>query len=136
MLSSREREFLTDVKAFREDYRRAGRSRILRITEECYVRGKLDAKYGSRYVTVLRNRIRRRVSTALGDLFDVATVDADDPIVGTLPLRPLLPDGFERTLIDVIKEHMKRSDFRTSLAVRSLATELQVIAEELDFKAE
>jgi hypothetical protein len=90
VLSQREREFLNDLKAFRDDYRLAGGRRVLGANEERFVRAKLDHKYGSRYVTVLRNRIRRRASKALDDLLEIAMVDADDPTAGTL-LRPLLP---------------------------------------------
>jgi len=67
MLSRRERAFLNDLATFRDDFRRADGVRGLRTTEEEYVRGRLDDIYGGRYVLVLRNRIRKRASTALDD---------------------------------------------------------------------
>jgi hypothetical protein len=131
MLSRREREFLNDLAAFRDDFRRAGGVRVLRTTEEAYVRGKLDDIYGSRYVLVLRNRIRKRASTALDDLLELATVDADDPTAGQSGPRSLLPDRFEYTLLEIIRAYLKRPDFRASRRVETLIKELQTSADEL-----
>jgi|GEM_PF-1652456 len=131
MLSRREREFLNDLVTFRDDFRRLGGVRGLRIAEEEYVRGKLDDIYGSRYVLVLRNRIRKRASTALDDLLELATVDADDPTAGRSGPRSLLPDRFEYRLLEIIGADRKRTDFRASRQVETLIEELQAGADEL-----
>ena len=131
MLSRREREFLNDLATFRDDFRCVGGVRGLRTTEEEYVRGKLDDRYGSRYVLVLRNRIRKRASTALDDLLELATVDADDPTAGRSGPRSLLPDRFECRLLEIIRAYRKRTDFRASRRVETLIEELQTSADEL-----
>jgi len=131
MLSRREREFLNNLATFRDDFRRSGGVRGLRITEEEYVRGKLDDVYGSRYVLVLRNRIRKRASIALDDLLDLVTIDADDPIAGRSVPRSLLPDRFEYRLLEIIRAYRKRTDFRASRQVETLIEELQTSADEL-----
>ncbi|HYA33512.1 MAG TPA: hypothetical protein VEG65_05905 [Candidatus Bathyarchaeia archaeon] len=131
MLSQREHEFLVDLTTFRDEFRRAGGTMALRETEEHYVRSKLDGKYGSRYVLVLRNRIRKRVCAALDDLRNVAAVYADDPTAERFWPRPLLPYGFEYALMEIIREVMKQSDFQPSREVVSLMKELQTTSEEL-----
>jgi hypothetical protein len=131
MLSRREREFLNDLVTFRDDFRRAGGVRGLRTTEEAYVRGKLDDIYGSRYVLVLRNRIRKRASTALDDLLELATVDADDPTAGRSGPRSLLPDRFEYRLLEIIQAYRKRTDLRASRRIETPIEELQASADEL-----
>jgi len=131
MLSRREREFLNDLVTFRDDFRSAGGVRGLRITEEEYVRGKLDDVYGSHYVLVLRNRIRKRASTALDDLLELATVDADDPTAGRCGPRSLVPDRFEYRLLEIIRAYRKRTDFRASRRIETLIEELQTSADEL-----
>jgi hypothetical protein len=132
MLSRREREFLNDLATFRDDFRRAGGVRGLRTTEEEYVRGKLDDAYGSRYVLVLRNRIRKRASTALDDLLDLATIDADDPTSGRSGPRSLLPERFEYNLIEIIRAYRKRTDFRALRRVETLIEQLQPSADEFE----
>jgi len=131
MLSRREREFLNDLATFRDDFRRAGGVRGLRTTEEEYVRGRLDDIYGSPYVRVLRGRIRRRASTALDDLLELATVAADDPTAGRSGPRSLLSDRFEYRLLEIIRAYRKRTDFRASRRVETLIEELQTSADEL-----
>jgi hypothetical protein len=131
MLSRREREVLNDLATFRDDFRRLGGVRSLRITEEEYVRGKLDDVYGSRYVLVLRNRIRKRASIALDDLLYLVTIDADDPIAGRSGPRSLLPDRFEYRLLEIIRAYRKRTDFRVSRQVETLMEDLQASADEL-----
>ncbi len=131
MLSRREREFLNDLATFRDDFRRAGGVRGLRITEEEYVRGRLDDIYGSPYVRVLRGRIRWRVSTALDDLLELATIAADDPTAGRSGPRSLPSDGFEYTLLEIIRAYRKRTDVRASRRIETLIEELQTSADEL-----
>ena len=114
MLSQREHEFLDDLTTFRDDFRRAGGVRALHTTEEHYVRSKLDDKYGSRYVLVLRNRIRRHVSTTLEDLLEVVMVDADDPTAGRSGPRSLLPHELEGTLEEIISKIQRRCNFQPS----------------------
>ncbi len=130
-LSRREREFLNDLATFRDDFRHAGGVRGLRTTEDEYVRRKLDDIYGSRYVLVLRNRIRKRASAALDDLLELATVAADDPTARRSGPRSLLPYRFEYRLLEVIGTHQKRTDFRASRRIETLIEELQTTADEL-----
>jgi hypothetical protein len=129
VLSRREREFLDDLATFRDDFRRAGGVRALHVTEEKYVRDKLDDTYGSRYVTVLRYRIRRRASAALVDLLQLSAVDADDPTVDTASLRSFLPNGFENTLNTLLGNDGTHSDGRASRKAE-LREELQATYDE------
>ena len=130
MLSRREREFLNDLTSFRAAFREAGGVRALRANEEQYVRGRLDDKYGSRYVLVLRNRIRKRVSAALDDLLELAVIDADDPTSGKSGPHSMLPNRLEDRLFEVITANRKRREFRASRRVETLVRELQTTADE------
>jgi len=130
MLSRREREFLNDLTIFRVAFREAGGVRALRANEEQYVRGRLDDKYGSRYVLVLRNRIRKRVSAALDDLLELTVIDADDPTSGKAGPHSMLPNRLEDRLLEVITANRKRTEFRASRRVETLVRELQITADE------